>query len=283
VIDAGATIPLAALAGGLVALAVREGLAAAPAGQRWLAAAVEPLMRAGREGYEPSEAERRRLALLGSALLLGTVLLLAGPGPLALLALAGPAAAGSLLSRRRRRYRLAIESRLPEVATALADALAAGHSVRAALAAAPGALDGPPAAELGRVAADLELGGATVTALEGMRSRVRSERLDALAAALVAQQASGGDLVGLLRRFATAAAEQAQAARDARTATAQARFTGLLVVAMPSGAALFAELLNPGFVARLLAAPGGAVILAMAAALQLGGFMAIRRLARAEP
>ena len=37
-----------------------------PAAARWLAAAVEPLRRAGREGYAPTELERRRLAVVGT-------------------------------------------------------------------------------------------------------------------------------------------------------------------------------------------------------------------------
>ncbi len=109
---------------------------------------------------------------------------------------------------------------------------------------------------------------------------MRSARVDAFAAALLSQRRAGGDLAGLLRRFADGAAERDRVAEDARSATAQARFTGLLVVAMPSGGALFAELIQPGFLARVLGAPASAVLLALAAALQLVGFVAIRRFAR---
>ena len=74
-----------------------------------------------------------------------------------------------------------------------------------------------------------------------------------------------------------APAERERVAEDARSATAQARFTGLLVVAMPTGGALFAELLAPGFLGTLLASPPAAVLLGMAAVLQVFGFVAIRR------
>ncbi|HWB68895.1 MAG TPA: hypothetical protein VG518_02865, partial [Solirubrobacterales bacterium] len=94
------------------------------------------------------------------------------------------------------------------------------------------------------------------------------------------QRLAGGDLAGLLRRFAEGAAERDRVAEDARTATAQARFTGLLVVAMPSGGALFAELIQPGFLAKVLSAPPSAVLLALAAVLQLAGFCAIRRFSK---
>ena len=90
---------------------------------------------------------------------------------------------------------------------------------------------------------------------------MRSPRVDAFAAALLSQRLAGGDLAGLLRRFAEGAAERDRVAEDARAATAQARFTGLLVVAMPSGGALFAELLQPGFLAKVLGAPASALLL----------------------
>lgn len=271
---------VAAAAGALLALAGRETLLASPAAARWLRLALEPLRRAEREGYVPSTGERRRLAALGAgaAIVFGWLL---GGAALALpLALLGPVAMGWAISHRRRRYRRAVERSLPEVALAVADSLSAGRSLRASLPAAVDSLDGPPAAELARLGAELDLGAATVEAVEGWRRRMRSERVDAFAAALLSQRLAGGDLAGLLRRFAAGAAERDRVAEDARSATAQARFTGLLVVAMPTGGAVFAELIEPGFFGRLLASPAAAVLLVLAAALQLAGFVAIRRLSR---
>lgn len=271
-------IALAAVAGALLALATREALLASPAAARWLRLAVEPLRRAGREGYVPSTPERRRLAALGSAAaLLGGWML--GGAALALpLAVLGPAGAAAAISSRRRRYRAAVERSLPELATAVADSLGAGRSLRAALKAATAYLDGPPASELSRLGAELDLGAPTVDAVAAWRRRMGSERVDALAAALLSQRLAGGDLAALLRRFAAAAAERDRALEDARSATAQARFTGLLVVAMPAGGALFAELIRPGFLLGLLASPPAATLLALAAALQAAGFVAIQRL-----
>jgi Flp pilus assembly protein TadB len=272
-----ATVLIGAAAGGLLALAAREAAIASPAAARWLRFALEPLRRAAEEGYAPSSVERRRLAALatGAAILGGWFL---GGFALALpLSVAGPAAMGWAIGARRRRYRRAVERSLPEVATAIADSLSAGRSLRASLPAAVASLDGPPAIELSRLAAELDLGAPTVEVVRGWRRRMRSERIDAFAAALLSQRLAGGDLAGLLRRFAAGAAERERVAEDARSATAQARFTGLLVVAMPTGGALFAELLQPGFLATLLASPPAAVLLALAAALQVVGFVAIRR------
>lgn len=278
---AGPLLPLAgAVAGGLMTLAAREAVLATPAIAAWLRLALVPLRRAGDEGYAPSTLERRRLAAVGAGAALLAGWFLGGVAVAAPLAVAGPALAAWAVSSRRRRYRRAVERALPEVAAAVADSLAAGRSLRASLPAAATSVDGPAAVELSRLGAELDLGAPTVAAIEAWRRRLRSARVDAFAAALLSQRRAGGDLAGLLRRFAAGAAERDRAAEDAHSATAQARFTGLLVVAMPSGGALFAELIQPGFLVKLLTAPASAVMLALACALQLAGFVAIRRLAR---
>jgi tight adherence protein B len=273
---------LAAFAGGLIALAGREAVLASPAAASWLARAIEPLRRAGREGYAPSAPERRRLAILGALAAVAAGWFAGGISIAVPMAFAGPAAAAWSVRGRRGRYRRSIERSLPAIAVAVADSLAAGRSLRAALGSAAVSLDGPPAVEMARLRAELDLGAPTAAAVDGMRVRLRSERVDAFAAALLSQRLSGGDLAGLLRRFAEGAADRDRAAEDARSATAQARFTGLLVVAMPTGAALFAELVQPGFLARLLASPAATVMLLLAAALQLAGFLLIRRMSAVD-
>ena len=220
--------------------------------------ALEPLRRAGREGYSPStpgappprrarhrRGGRRRLVPRRRAAGAAACGRRAGPGRLG----AGNA--------RRRRYRRAVERALPDVALAVADSLSAGRSLRASLPAAASSLDGPAAVELARLGAELEpRRSRPAAAIAAWRRRMRSPRVDAFAAALLSQRLAGGDLAGLLRRFAEGAAERDRVAEDAKAATSQARFTGLLVVAMPTGGALFAELLQPGFLAKVLGVAG---------------------------
>jgi tight adherence protein B len=278
---AGPLLPLAgAAAGGLAALATREAVLATPALADWLRLALEPLRRAGAEGYAPSTLERRRLAAVGAGAALLAGWFLAGAVVAAPLAIAGPALAGWAISSRRRRFRRKVERALPEVAAAVADSLAAGRSLRVSLPAAASSVEGPAAVELARLGAELELGASTVDAVEGWRRRMSSPRVDAFAAALLSQRRAGGDLAGLLRRFADGAAERDRAIDDAKSATAQARFTGLLVVAMPSGGALFAELIQPGFLVKVSSTPASAFLLTLAAGLQMVGFVVIRRFAR---
>lgn len=267
-------------AGGLLAVAAREALLASPAAIEWVRLALEPLLRAGREGYSPSTPERRRLAVLGAGSAIAAGWFVGGAAVALPLAVAGPGLAAWAISSRRARYRAAVERALPAVAAAIADSLTAGRTLRASFPAAATSLDGPPAVELARLGAELDLGAPTADAIAAWRQRMRSTRVDSFAAAVLSQRLSGGDLAGLLRRFAAGAAERDRVAEDAKAATAQARFTGLLVVAMPTGGALFAELIQPGFLLGVLRAPASAFLLALAAALQVTGFVAIRRLAQ---
>lgn len=269
---------LAAIGGGAVAVALREGIATMPFVVRQLEAAARTLTLAGRENRNPTEPERRRLGLLAGGALGLIAVLLARVGPLAGVAVAGPAVAGWAIAHRQRRYRLRVERDVPAIATAIADAVAGGGSLRMALLGAGSATEGPTAVELARVGADLDLGMPARAALAGLIRRVPSERVEALVVAALSQERAGGDLAALLRRHAVAAAQRQRAEREARSATAQARLTGAMVVAMPVLMALVVELVAPGFVAAMLASPAAVALLAAAAALQVGGFLAIRRL-----
>ena len=274
----------AALAGAAAALAVLaawEALGAieASAALRALERALAPLARRGRE---PSAPERRRLTRLASAALLGGGWLLAGP--LVGLALAGgaPWALAALLRERRRRHRAALERAAPAVARAMADALGAGHAIPVALADAARTADGAAAVELRTVADALALGAPLDVALAGLCARAGSRSWDVLAAAILLQRDAGGDLAALLRELAGAQEEAARLTGEARAATAQARFTGLLVGGLPLGAATLAELASPGALTGLAGEPLAAWLAGFALVLQAIALVAIRRLAQVD-
>jgi tight adherence protein B len=274
----GAVLAFGAGAAGVLAawecLAAVEGTRVAAA----LGRVVEPLARAGREGREPTRPERRRLGLLATAALLAGGWLAGGPALAVLAAVAGPALAVALVRARRRRYAADLRRGAPAAARALADALATGHSIRGAVAATAPALPGAAGHELRGAAAGLALGDATEAALERLRLRAASPAWDTIVAGILLQRDAGGDLAALLRDLAASLEEGERLERDARAATAQARFTARIVVLLPLGAALLAELGSPGFLASLLARPASAAMVALAAALQLSALAAIRRL-----
>jgi tight adherence protein B len=276
---------LAAVAGAAGALAIWDllgpGVVSKGVGAvRSLAGLLDVVVTLGREGRDPGVVERRRLLLVGAALALGAGWLVAGPLAGALLASGGPWAVSRLLRARRERYRRAVEDELPAFALAVADALAGGHSVRGALAEATRSLSGAAGHELRRTRAELTAGAPTDVALEAMQARVRSARLDTLVAACLLQRRAGGDLARLLRQTARAMEEEARLTGELRAATAQARFTGVLVVMLPLGGALLAELASPGWFAGLWSSFLTGWLVGLAIFLQLVAAALIRRLGK---
>lgn len=245
-----------------------------------LSAAADVFTRAGSEGRDPAAAERRRLLAGGAAAAFAAGVFLFGLRAGVLAAAVAPAVASRALRARRERYRRGVEAGAADIAIALADALSGGHSLRGAVIGASQSLGGPPGHELRRVAAELELGAPTDDALEGMRRRIGSPAIDVIVAGALLQRRAGGDLAHLLRSSARAIEDEARLLGEVRAATAQARFTGLVVVLLPLGSAGLAELASPGFVARLAAFPLSAWLIGIAVAMQGGAAFAIRRLAR---
>jgi tight adherence protein B len=275
---------LAGLAGVCAVLAAWEAIAAAEqerlvhAVARWLAPALDVL----RSGREPTTPERRRLVLVGALSLAAAGWLVAGPLAGLALGTAAPWLARTALRVRGARRRQAIAAQAPVIARALADALAGGHSVRGAIAAAArsGGVPGPAGEELRAADAALELGERTDDVLRELARRAGPGPCETLVAAVLLQRDAGGDLSGLLRSLATALEARGRVVAEARSATAQARFTATLVTGLPLAGLALAELAQPGMLAGLVTEPATAVLLACALVLQVVAFVWVRRIAR---
>ena len=267
----------AGVAGAWEALAAVERTRVAAA----VARVLEPLARAGREGRVPTVPERRRLWALAAAALLAAGWLAGGVALGLLAALTGPAVVVAATRARRRRWREELRRAAPACARTMADALGAGRSIRTAIADAAGSAEGAAAHELGTAARALAVGEPTEAVLVRLRTRAGSHAWDTLTAAVLLQRDAGGDLAALLRELAASGEAADRAERDARAATAQARFTAWLVLALPLGGAVLAELAAPGFAASLIANPLSASFAILAALLQLVALACIGRLTRA--
>lgn len=179
---------------------------------------------------------------------------------------------------RRRRYAARIDACAPELALALASSLAAGRSVRGALLTAGAATPEPLSGELDRAAVDLTLGGAIADALASLRSRTSSARIESLAGAIELHRGSGGDLVRLMRELADAFRARDRALRDAHSASAQARFTAIVVAAIPVVVFAGLELISPGSVTGALTMIPTAMMLGISIAMMAFGVLLAHRI-----
>ncbi len=270
---------LTGIAAGLSVLAAVEMARSRVSLGAWLALELDPLRKTFSEGRIPTLKEKIRLAILFS--LLGTAAgWLIGGLVLAVAAAAFvPFVTGVGLATSGARYRRRIERSLPDVARAVADGLAAGRSPRGALGSVHRSLGGEAGREFARIGAEIALGLPTAVVMDQLADRLDSSRIDAFAVAVTSHRTTGGDLASLLRRFADGATEQDRISDDARSSTAQARFSGYLVAAMPLAAGLLVELVSPGLVRSVAGSSAALALVAVSLILQTGGFVAIGRLA----
>lgn len=245
-------------------------------------AAVRPLVLAGRTGREPTPAERLRLALLGVLALAAAGWLVAGPLAALGLAVVAPWATAAAARWHRGRWRARLAEGAGAVARALADALAAGHSIRGAVAEG-GAVPGAAGRELGTAAGALAMGERTEDVLRALARRAADPAYDTIVAAVLLQREAGGDLAALLRSTAGALEQAARARADARAATAQARFTAWLVAGLPVAALGCAELARPGYLLELVEQPIAALLVGAAVVLEVIALVVVRRIAVMAP
>ena len=117
-------------------------------------------------------------------------------------------------------------------------------------------------------------------ALEHLRVRCKEGPWESIVAAIQMQRQSGGDLAGLLRELSADLDTTARAQREARAASAQARLTARIVLAMPIVGAVIFGVAAPTALGQLLSEPLPRALLLLAVLLQVVAVVAVRRVAR---
>jgi len=169
----------------------------------------------------------------------------------------------------------ALERDLPDALRRVAAELGAGRTADRALVAAgtAGGATGEAFAFAGRRAAAGEDIATALAAALGQRARFA-------AAAISLQLRAGGDLPALLRSLARRLDERRGVNAEIRALTAQARLSARVVPLLPVAGLAVAALLDAGAVRLLLTTAPGLAIVAVGAALDLVGLLAIRAIAR---
>lgn len=251
-LPAGRLRPLAEELGGMTRTLIDEGrIDASFGGRRALAVAVTAGLAVGWS-------------------LIGVVGLAAG-------AVGAPLALRQFMRSRRRRLAARFDNCATDLALVLASSLAAGRSVRGALLTAGSSTPAPLGGELDRMAVDLTLGRGLGESLAALCERTGSARIRSLVAAVELHRGSGGDLVRLARELADAFRDRDRALRDARTATAQARYTAIVVAAIPFVVLAVLEFASPGMVTGAVRYVPTALMLIASIALMAVGVAMARR------
>lgn len=174
------------------------------------------------------------------------------------------------LKRKIRKRLLKLEAQLPEVLQLVAGSLDSGTSLLTAFELAAEEGDEPLSSELGRVVGESAVGRPLIDALEAMATRVGSNDFAWTAKAIRIQNQTGGRLADTLKILAEFMQARVEVRGEIRALSAEARFSGLVLTAMPIciGGLLFT--IRREYVEPLLSTGAGNMMLGGAA---MGIFM----------
>lgn len=184
-----------------------------------------------------------------------------------------PAVVWVLHTRAHRRYALALPLALEQIAAHLRGGGTVGHGV-AALASG----DGPLSGDLRRVQARADLGVGFADALAAWPVERDVGDVRAVAGALAVAETLGGRSAHALDGLAASLRDRIGAAAEARSLSAQARMSAVVVGAAPLAYLVFSALVDPGSVALLVGTGAGRVCLVLGLLLEAAGALWMRRI-----
>jgi tight adherence protein B len=261
--------------------------------QRFLDVAPSPTAAADPDAApDPSTdalARARALAIAhrGTLLLALAALALLAAGSLILnrvvgVLLAGAVAAGAVWQtvRRDARRRAVLEAQFVPALRLMGSALESGYSVHQALERVARDAPRPIADEFAQVVRAVELGTPLATALGALADR--GEDFEFFATIVAVQYRVGGDLPSLLRGLADTVQERLQIRAEVRAFTAQARYSGWVLTALPFVVLGWMFLVSPGYANPLLTTTLGRIMLVFAGLLLFAGLVSIRGISEVE-
>jgi len=203
--------------------------------------------------------------------------MLAGAG-----ATTGLLAPGIYLRIRIARRARQTEQQLVELCEVMSTMLASGFGYMQALAATADQVGRPLGEEIGRFLDAVRLGSDFDRALADTRLRVNSADFEVVATALEVQRRTGGNLSEILRGVGQTIRERQSFQQELRALTSRERFSAIIIAVFPLLLVGILTVMLPEVFGRLFTDPTGRIVLGIALAMDLVGYLFARRLAKLE-
>lgn len=171
-----------------------------------------------------------------------------------------------------------LDEQLVDALMLMAGGLRAGYSFLQGAEAVVRELSAPIRDEFGAMLQDLRVGVQVEEALVSLAKRTGTEEFDMMVTAILVQRSSGGNLAEILETIAHTIRERMRIRREVSTLTAQERMSSYVVGALPIVAFGFLTVINPAYLDLLFGSEMGRMLLAAAVALEIIGFVIIRKI-----
>jgi len=188
---------------------------------------------------------------------------------------------GVFLVLRARRWHLLL-TQLPEVVDLMARSVRAGESLEQAVELVGTTASEPWAGEFRHCGRQLDMGLSPEGVVQGLTHRIPLSETRILAATLIVQRKSGGDLPTTLERLARVFRDRLNYRRQLRAATAVIRSSVAVIVGTAVLAAAYAIIWRPDYAEDFLTSTAGQTMLAVAIGLQAVGIAWVVALLRTD-
>jgi tight adherence protein B len=200
----------------------------------------------------------------------------------ALAAILGALMPYSVVRFKRNKRLGAFEEMLPEAIDLLGRAIRAGHPLSAGMKMVADETKEPIQGEFRRTHEEHRFGLPFEDALLAMADRVNLIDVRILTTAILIQREVGGNLAEVLDNLANVIRVRFTIRRQLRVYTAQGRFSGYVLAALPIAVGLAIYSLNPPYMRLLFTDPMGKLMVLIALVFQILGYLWIRKIVNIE-
>ncbi len=176
----------------------------------------------------------------------------------------------------------AFNDQLADALNLIVNSLRAGYSTLQAMEVISHEMPAPISQEFGRVVMELQLGVAFDTAMLNLLRRVPSEDMDLVVTAMSVQREVGGNLAEVLDAITFTIRERIRIKGEIKVLTAQGKYSGYIITALPFALGGFIYFSNPDFIAPLFNDPCGWMMLGVAAVMIALGYFVINKIVSIE-
>src|SRR5688572_8504114 len=182
------------------------------------------------------------------------------------------------LKHKQKQRRKKFDAQLVDAIQLLASTLKSGYSFLQGMEAISRELPAPVSEEFDLLVKEIGVGARADEALLRLIERVRSQDLELVVTAIMIQRTVGGELAGILENISRTVRERQKILRDVQTLTAQQRWSGYIIGALPIFLLGVINFANPGYSGELFFTTHGRIMLGVATVTELIGFVMIRKI-----
>jgi len=186
------------------------------------------------------------------------------------------------LSNKRNGRQSRIDAQLVDMLGLVSNSLKSGYGLMQSFEFASKQMNPPLAIELRRMLREANLGLSAEDSLNAMGQRIYSKDLDMVLTAINIQRSVGGNLAEILDKVAFTMRERERIRGEIATLTSQQRMTGIVIGGLPVFMFGIFMVLNPDYMSLLFTEMAGRAILVTAVALEIIGYLVIKRIMAIE-